>query len=128
MLSYCLKCRKNTESKNLKVIRTKNRGIKLLSKCEAGDSKKSNFIKEQEASGLLSSLGIKTTLSKTPLVVNLFKSTKQVNTRYKMNETADKSLLAGDKFVSEMPGNMDLHILLAGHLQKKKKDSKNLKK
>ena len=128
MLSYCLKCRKNTESKNLKVIRTKNRGIKLLSKCEVGDSKKSNFIKEQEASGLLSSLGIKTTLSKTPLVVNLFKSTKQVNTRYKMNETADKSLLAGDKFVSEMPGNMDLHILLAGHLQKKKKDSKNLKK
>ena len=120
MLSYCLKCRKNTESKNLKVIRTKNRGIKLLSKCEVGDSKKSNFIKEQEASGLLSSLGIKTTLSKTPLVVNLFKSTKQVNTRYKMNETADKSLLAGDKFVSEMPGNMDLHILLAGHLQKKK--------
>ena len=76
MLSYCLKCRKNTESKNLKVIRTKNRGIKLLSKCEVGDSKKSNFIKEQEASGLLSSLGIKTTLSKTPLVVNLFKSTK----------------------------------------------------
>ena len=128
MLSYCLKCRKNTESKNLKVIRTKNRGIKLLSKCEVGDSKKSNFIKEQEASGLLSSLGIKTTLSKTPLVVNLFKSTKQVNTRYKMNETADKSLLAGDKFVSEMPGNMDLHILLAGHLQKKNKDSKNLKK
>ena len=121
MLSYCLKCRKNTESKNLKVIRTKNRGIKLLSKCEVGDSKKSNFIKEQEASGLLSSLGIKTTLSKTPLVVNLFKSTKQVNTRYKMNETADKSLLAGDKFVSEMPGNMDLHILLAGHLQKKKR-------
>ena len=128
MLSYCLKCRKNTESKNLKVIRTKNRGIKLLSKCEVDDSKKSNFIKEQEASGLLSSLGIKTTLSKTPLVVNLFKSTKQVNTRYKMNETADKSLLVGDKFVSEMPGNMDLHILLAGHLQKKKKDSKNLKK
>ena len=121
MLSYCLKCRKNTESKNLKVIRTKNRGIKLLSKCEVGDSKKSNFIKEQEASGLLSSLGTKTTLSKTPLVVNLFKSTKQVNTRYKMNETADKSLLAGDKFVSEMPGNMDLHILLAGHLQKKKR-------
>ena len=121
MLSYCLKCRKNTESKNLKVIRTKNRGIKLLSKCEVGDSKKSNFIKEQEASGLLSSLGIKTTLSKTPLVVNLFKSTKQVNTRYKMNETADKSLLAGDKFVSEMPSNMDLHILLAGHLQKKKR-------
>ena len=111
---------KNTESKNPKFVKAKKGRIMHLSKCEVGDSKKSNFIKEQEASGLLSSLGIKTTLSKTPLVVNLFKSTKQVNTRYKMNETADKSLLAGDKFVSEMPGNMDLHILLAGHLQKKK--------
>ena len=36
----------------------------LLSKCAAGDSKKSKFIKEQEASGLLSSLGLKTPLSK----------------------------------------------------------------
>ena len=33
MLSYCLKCRKNTESKNPKVVRTKNRRIMLLSKC-----------------------------------------------------------------------------------------------
>ena len=39
----------------------------LLSKCEVYDSKKSKFIKEQEASGLLSSLGIKTPLSKIPL-------------------------------------------------------------
>ena len=40
----------------------------LLSKCAVCDSKKSKFIKEQEANGLLSSLGIKTPLSKTPLV------------------------------------------------------------
>ena len=40
----------------------------LLSKCEVYDSKKSKFIKEQEASGLLSSLGIKTPLSKIPLL------------------------------------------------------------
>ena len=32
------------------------------------DSKKSKFIQQQEASGLLSSLEIKTTLSKIPLV------------------------------------------------------------
>ena len=68
MLSYCLKCRKNTESKNPKVVKTKNGRIMLLSKCEVCDSKKSKFIKEQEASGLLSSLGIKTPLSKIPLV------------------------------------------------------------
>ena len=68
MLSYCLKCRKNTESKNPKVARTKNGRIMLLSKCAVCDSKKSKFIKQQETSGLLSSLGIKTPLSKIPLV------------------------------------------------------------
>ena len=40
----------------------------LLYKCAVCDSKKSKFIKEQEANGLLSSLGIKTLLSKIPLV------------------------------------------------------------
>ena len=68
MLSYCLKCRKNTESKNPKVARLKNGRIMLLSKCAVCDTKKSKFIKQQEASGLLSSLGIKTPLSKIPLV------------------------------------------------------------
>ena len=40
----------------------------LLSKCAVCDSEKSKFIKQQEASGLLSNLGIKTPLSKIPLV------------------------------------------------------------
>ena len=70
MLSYCLKCRKNAE-KNPKVVRTKNEGIMLLLKCEVCDSKKLKFIKEQEASGLLSSLGIKTLLSKISLLGTL---------------------------------------------------------
>ena len=68
MLSFCLKCRKNTKSKNPKVAKLKNGRIMLLSKCEVCNSKKSKFIKEQEASGLLSTLGIKTPLSKIPLV------------------------------------------------------------
>ena len=68
MWSYCLKCRKNTENKNPKVSRTKNRRIMLLSKCKVCYSKKSKFIKEQEASRLLSSLGIKTPLNKITLV------------------------------------------------------------
>ena len=67
MLSYCLKCRKITESKNLKVVRTRNGKIMLLSKCKVCDSKKSKFIKEEEASKLLSSLGIKKPLNKIPL-------------------------------------------------------------
>ena len=63
----CLNCRKNTESKNPKVVKTKNRKIILLSKCAFFDNKKSKFIKEQEANGLLSSLGIKAHLNETPL-------------------------------------------------------------
>ena len=62
MLSYCFKCRKNTESKNPKVV---NGRIIFSSKYEVCNSKKSKFIKEQEASGLLSSLGVKTLLKKT---------------------------------------------------------------
>ena len=68
MLSYCLKCRKNTESKNPKVVKAKNGKIMLLSKCAVCDSKKSKFIKEREASGLLGSLEIKAPLNKIPLL------------------------------------------------------------
>ena len=68
-MSYCLKCRKNTRSKNPKVSRTKNGRIMVLSKYAVCDSKKLKFIKGQEACGLLSSLGIKTLpLSKIPLL------------------------------------------------------------
>ena len=62
MISYCLKCRKNTESKNPKVVRTKNGRIMLLSKCSLCNSEKLKFLKEQEARGLLSSLGLRTLL------------------------------------------------------------------
>ena len=58
---------KNTESKNPKVARTKIGRIMVLSKCVVCDSKKSKIIKQQEASGLLSSLGRKIPLSKSPL-------------------------------------------------------------
>ena len=59
MSLYCSKCRKNIESKNSKVPRTKNERIMLLSKCAVCDNKQSKFTKEQEASRLLSRLGIK---------------------------------------------------------------------
>ena len=74
MLSYCLTCRKKkkTQSKNPQIVKTKNGRIMLFSKYAVCDSKKSKFIKEQEASGLLSSLGIKTPLSEIPLVRPLF--------------------------------------------------------
>ena len=70
MWSYCLKCRKNTESKNPQVLRIKNGRIMLLSKFVVYDSKKSksNFIKKLVGSALLASLEIKTPSSKIPLV------------------------------------------------------------
>ena len=71
MLSYCLKYRKNTESKNPKIARSKNGRIMLLSKCTVCDSKKSKFIKKQGASRLLSSLGVKLPLSKIVLIGSL---------------------------------------------------------
>ena len=68
LLYYCLKCRKNTESKNPKVASTKNGRIMFLSNCVICDRKKSKFLKQLESSGLVSSLGIKTPLSEIPLV------------------------------------------------------------
>ena len=68
MLSYCLKCKKNTESINPKVFSISNGGTMTLSKCAICGSKKSKFIKKQEAKELLSNLGIRTPLSKIPLL------------------------------------------------------------
>ena len=68
MLSYCLKCKKNTESVNPIVSTTSNGRTMILSKCAICGSKKSKFIKNQEAKKLLSSLGLKTPLSKVPLL------------------------------------------------------------
>ena len=67
-MSYCFKCKKNTESVNPSVSTTSNDRTMILSKCAICRSKKSKFIKNQEAKGLLSSLGLKTPLSKIPLL------------------------------------------------------------
>ena len=67
MKSYCLKCKKDTENINPRVSNTSNCKTMLLSKCLIYDSKKSRFIKNQEAKGLLSNLGLKTPLSKVPI-------------------------------------------------------------
>ena len=45
----------------------------LSSKCAICGSKKSRFMKEQEAKGLLISLGIKTPLSNIPLLGNILR-------------------------------------------------------
>ena len=68
MLSYCLKCEKNIETINPKVSKTTNGKTMILSTCAIGGSKKPKFIKEQQAKGLLSNLGIRTPLNKIPLL------------------------------------------------------------
>ena len=68
MESYCLKCRKNAENIDPTVSSTSNGKVMILSKCVICGSKKSKFIKKQQAKGLLSKLGIKTPLSKVPIL------------------------------------------------------------
>ena len=72
MNSYCLSCKKNTKNINPKIVRTKSNRLMMLSKCAVCNNKKSRFIKELEARGLLSNLGIRTPLSKIPLLNVLF--------------------------------------------------------
>ena len=71
MLTYCLKCKKNTKNIDVKTMKTENGGFVLSSKCAIYGSKKSKFMKGQEAEGLLSNLGIRTPLSKIPLLGDL---------------------------------------------------------
>ena len=53
MKSYCLKRRKDTENINPRVSKTINDRIMVFSKCAICNSKKSRFLKDQEAKGLL---------------------------------------------------------------------------
>ena len=63
VLSYCLKCRKNTDNINPKISGTSNGKTMILSNCAICGSRNSRFIKKQEANGLVNILGIKTPLS-----------------------------------------------------------------
>ena len=68
MKSYCLKCRNDTENINPRVSKTSNGRTMVLSKSVICGSKKSKFIKNQEAKGLLSNLGLRKPLSKVPIL------------------------------------------------------------
>ena len=70
--TYCLGCRKYTKNNNPKIVRNRQNRLMIQANCANCDSKKSRFIKEQKAMGILSNLGIKTPLSKVPLLNILF--------------------------------------------------------
>ena len=67
--TYCLVCRKYTKNNNPKIVRNRQDRLMIQSNCANCGSKKSRFIKEQQAMGILSNLGIKTPLSKVPLLI-----------------------------------------------------------
>ena len=67
-----MKCRKNTKNLSSKIFKRKNGRLIMLSKCADYGTKKSRFVEEQGTEGLLSNLGIKTPLSKIPLLNVLF--------------------------------------------------------
>ena len=101
----------------------------MISKCATCGKKKSRFIKNQEAEGLLSNLSLRTSLSKVQILGNiLFWSATLLSCKKKMNEIVKTFLLAGDKFMPEMHLKQSgLLIVLVDHLQKSKKDLKNSK-
>ena len=68
MKSYCLKCKKDTENIDSRVSNKSNGRKTILSNCTICDSKKSRFIKDLEAKGLLSNLGVRAPLSKVPIL------------------------------------------------------------
>ena len=59
---YCVSCKKNTANKTSSVGRTKQNRLMLVSNCAICLEKKSKFIKNYEASGLLSKLWMRTPL------------------------------------------------------------------
>ena len=71
MKPYCLKCKKHTVKIDPKVSSSSNGRVMILSNCAISGSKKSRFIKNQEAKGLLSKLGTRTPLSKIPLLSDI---------------------------------------------------------
>ena len=76
MKTYCVKCKTNTDNIDSKIFRTKNNRLLMQSKCSNCKNKKSRFVKEQEAKGLLSNLRINTPFSKISLLNVLFSSVK----------------------------------------------------
>ena len=76
--TYCVIFRKNTGNKNAEVFKTRNGRLIMKSICNIYENKKSRFVSKSERSGILSSLGIRTPLSKI-LGLNNLKHEKRTN-------------------------------------------------
>ena len=60
------------------MVKTKNNTLIMQAKCPVCGTKNSRLVKEQEAKGLLSNLGIKTPLNKIPLLMFCFKCSNKM--------------------------------------------------
>ena len=117
MKTYCVKCRKNTENLNSKIFKAKNGRLIMQSNCAECGIKKSRFVKEQEAKGLLDRLRLKTRLSKILLFGDIF------FWAHNMNEIVNMILLVGDKFMPVMHLKQPAFTYSAlVHLPKSKKE------
>ena len=67
-----MKCRNDSENIGPRFSNTSNGRKTILSKYAICGCKKSRFIKDQETTGLLSNLGVKTPLSKVPILGDIF--------------------------------------------------------
>ena len=85
------------------------------------DSKKSRLIKEQEASGLLSSLGIRVLFSQIPALVPLLFQ------RCKMNEVRNQFLLAGNEFMTTIHLKQHRSFMMLADQNKEQKERKSTK-
>ena len=71
MQTYCVSCKRNTENKNAKVIKTKNGRLQMKSNCSVCGKRKSQFVSNQKASGLLSSLVLELLYQKYLSILNI---------------------------------------------------------
>ena len=72
METYCVRCKKYTKIINPRFSGTSSGEAMILSKWATCGSKKSRFIKNQEAKGILINLGLRTPLSKVPILGDEF--------------------------------------------------------
>ena len=128
MLSYCLKCKRNRESKSQTAQNTTNGKVMVLSECSACNIKKSGLIEELETRRLLRQLGIRLLSARCHFwVIFYFRCIT-------MTSIINKLLFAGDSFVPEMHlrrPEFTFHlctIVLVDHLEKRKQECKNLNK
>ena len=102
MLSYCLKCRKNTESINPRFLKIYNGQTLTLSKWALRGRKNENLLKNKWNIRSWSNLGLKTLLIKIKLLSDLVLNALPVNGIININEIVNKFLLAADKFMREI--------------------------